>query len=68
MRDEAKDLPFLFEGRREDQISILQGGRELRPFFLSVRSLSCFEKVEEIVRIFCPDLERKRSYIIDWER
>ena len=39
LRDEVRDVLFRFEGWGEDQISVLQEGRELCPFFLSVRSL-----------------------------
>ena len=39
LRDEVRDLPFLFEAWGEAQISVLQGGRELRPVCLSMRSL-----------------------------
>ena len=39
-------------------------GSSLHPFFLSARSLSSFEKVEEIVRIFFPDLERTKVFFL----
>ena len=67
--DEVRDLPFLFEGRREDQTEIgLQGGRELHPFFLSVRSLPSSGKVEGVVRISFLTSRERRSLLVDCER
>ena len=67
--DEVRDLPFRFEGRREDQTEIgLQGGRELHPFFLSVRSLPSSGKVEGVVRISFLTSRERRSLLVDCER
>ena len=49
--DEVEDFSFRFEGRREDQTSLVKvWSLEEFPPFLIVSSLLCFEEEEERVR------------------